>query len=425
MGEWDPMAPFLTTPTAPMFAVIRSNQRKSVALILLLGLTLILAGAAFGALLDPTLGVVGAAGALGLWVILLAVSFSGGEALLLHQAGARELRRLENPRLFNLVEEMQIAAGLSQPPRIFLIDSASANAFAVGRNERRAAVAVTTGLLARLNRDELQGVIAHEIAHIHNRDTLFMTLAGTSMGAIIMLADFYVRGLRRTSMRSRRSSGRGGQGAALLALAAVVLAILAPLLAQLLYFACSRRREYLADACAAQFTRYPEGLASALEKLAAQPPAGEPASRVLAPMYIAPSAAHGASGLFSTHPPTTDRVRVLRAMSGGSSLKAYEDAYRKLHGNRSVVGADVAASREEGVRAPTSTEPPSLAPAWREARGILHTSDGLRAVDCTCGVRLRIPPGLAPSPILCPRCGKMLDGAGIAAIPPLRSTRSC
>jgi len=390
-----------------MFAAIRSNQRKSAGLILLLGLLLCATGVAFALLLGPGLGAAGLVLALCVWVVLLVVSFSSGEALLLQQAGARELRRADLPRLFNLVEEMQVAAGLAHTPRVYLVDSPAPNAFAVGRNERRAAVAVTTGLMARLNRDELQGVIAHEIAHIRNRDTLFMTLAGTTLGAIILLSDFYVRGLRYTGMRSRRSSSRGN-GAAVLALASLLLAILAPLLARLLYYACSRRREYLADACAAQFTRYPEGLASALEKLAAQPPGDEPASRVLAPMYIVhPQAALAMSGALSTHPPLADRVRVLRAMAGQASLAAYDEAYRSLHGNRGVLGANLAASREGEIREPSASEPPPLAPAWREARGALHASDGLQTLDCSCGMRIRVPPNLNQSALLCPRCGRV------------------
>jgi heat shock protein HtpX len=391
-----------------MFAVIRANQQKSAALIVLMGLILAATGYAFGFLLDPSLAGVGMAITIGLWTILLAVSLGSGEAMLLKQAGARELQRAELPRLFNVVEEMQLASGLTHLPRIYLIDSPAPNAFAVGRTEQRAAVAVTTGLMARLNRDELQGVIAHELAHIRNRDTLFMTLAGTTLGAIILLSDFYTRGLRYTGMRSRRTSSRGN-GAAVLALASLLLAILAPLLAQLLYFACSRRREYLADACAAQFTRYPEGLASALEKIAAQPPGGEPTSRVLAPMYIVgPQAVHGLGGAMSTHPPLQDRVRVLRAMAGQASLAAYDQAYRALHGNRGVVGADLAASRDGAIRPATpDAEPPPLGPAWREARGALHTSDGLHPLDCSCGMRIRVPPNLNQSALLCPRCGRV------------------
>ena len=402
-----------------MFAVIRSNQRKSVALIALIGLVLLAVGYALGLAVDPALGPAGLGVAAVIWAVMMAVSLAGGEALLLRQAGAREIRKADSPRLFNIVEEMQLAAGLAHTPRVYLIDAPQPNAFAVGRTEERAAVAVTTGLLARLNRDELQGVVAHELAHIRNRDTLFMTLAGTTMGAIILLADFYVRGLRFRNA-SRRSSSGNGRGAGALILIAVVLAILAPLLARLLYFACSRRREYLADACAAQFTRYPEGLASALEKLASQQDGGDRDNRVLAPLYIVnPSAASGTSGnWFSTHPPLADRVHVLRGMAGGASLTAYENSYRKLHGQRGILGVNLRGASDVAARpALAEVEPPALPPRWRDARGSLHEADGLRVLDCPCGVRLRIPPGLGRDTLPCPRCGHVhrLDGPGGAA----------
>lgn len=394
-----------------MFELIRANRRKSIALIILLGALLAALGWVLGALLDPSLGPKGLAVAGIVWLILLAVSFVGGEAMLMAQAGGREIQKKDAPQLFNLVEEMTIASGLGQMPKVFLIDTPIPNAFAVGRNERRAAVGFTTGLLARLNRDELQGVVAHEIAHIRNRDTLFMTLAGTTVGAIILLADMFVRGLRFTAASSRRSPSRSNRdsGAAVLLLLALVLSIIAPLLAQLLYFATSRRREYLADACAAQYTRYPEGLASALEKIAGGQKPGVPVSRVLAPMYIVNplSAARGFSGLMSTHPPTEDRIRVLRAMGRSASLRAYEDAYKRLHGGSGVMGAMALAAQDDlAVREPAPAQASNPVENWRAARGVLHEAEGSRAIDCPCGLRLRIPPAWRGAPIRCPRCGR-------------------
>lgn len=390
-----------------MFAVIRSNQRKSLVLILVMGGLLALMGYGLGMLVDPSFGVFGLGIAAVIWLLLLAVSFAGGESLLMAQAGGREIQKKDAPQLFNLVEEMQIASGMAVPPKVYLIDTPIPNAFAVGRNERRAALGFTTGLMARLNRDELQGVVAHEIAHIKNRDTLFMTLAGTTMGAIIMLADMFLRGLRFGAGSARRSSSRrDGGGAAIMLLIALVVAIVAPLLAQLLYFATSRRREYLADACAAQYTRYPEGLASALEKIAGgQKPEAE-VSRVLAPMYIvSPLAAHARdSSLLSTHPPTADRIRVLRAMGGSASLRAYEDAYKRLHAGAGVMGAMALAAPDHPAREATAA---SAAPAagWRAARGVLHEANDERAVECACGLSLRIPPDWQGAPLRCPRCG--------------------
>lgn len=391
-----------------MFSVIRSNQRKSAVLIVLLGAVLAGTGYAFGFLVDPSLGVIGVAVAVAIWAILLLVSFAGGEALLMAQAGGREIEKKDAPQLFNIVEEMQIAAGMAGMPKVYLIESPSPNAFAVGRNERRGAVGVTTGLLARLNRDELQGVMAHEIAHIKNRDTMFMTIAGTTLGAIIMMSDLFVRGLRFTAGGSRRrSSSKEGQGAAVVLLFALVLSIVAPLLAQLLYFACSRRREYLADASAAQYTRYPEGLASALERIAGGQRADAPVNRVLAPMYIVnPHAARGGGGgVMSTHPPTEDRIRVLRGMGGGASMRAYEEAYRSLHGGRGVVGAGALTAGDEPARAPSPARPEDVAAGWRAARGVVHEADAAHAIDCACGLRLRVPPAWQDAPIRCPRCG--------------------
>ncbi len=390
-----------------MFAVIRSNQRKSVVLILLMGVVLALMGYGLGFLAHPSFGLHGVAVAAVVWLLMLAVSFAGGESMLMAQAGGREIQKKDAPQLYNLVEEMQLASGLAATPKVYLIDTPTPNAFAVGRNERRAALGFTTGLMARLNRDELQGVIAHEIAHIKNRDTLFMTLAGTTMGAIIMLADLFARGLRFGAGSARRnSSGKGDGGAAIMLLIALVVAIVAPLLAQLLYFATSRRREYLADACAAQYTRYPEGLASALEKIAGGQKPGAEVNRVLAPMYIvSPLAAHARdSSLLSTHPPTADRVRVLRAMGGSASLRAYEDAYKKLHAGSGVMGAMALTAPDQPVR---EAAPVAAAPAagWRAARGVLHEANEERAVDCACGLRLRIPPDWRGAPLRCPRCG--------------------
>ena len=250
-----------------------------------------------------------------IWGVLLLVNMMGGESVLLSSANAREVTHDEAPQLYNIVEEMRIAAALPAMPKVYIIDAPVPNAFAVGLKPERACVAVTTGLLERLSRDELQGVIAHELGHISNRDTLFMTLAGVTLGAIVLLADagmrmmFWGGGGRR---RSSSSSGKnGGAAMAIMMIAALVLAILAPLIARLLYFACSRQREYLADASSAQYTRLPSALASALQKISTQQEAKKiPVNRVVSPMYIInPLAAAGSSSVFGTHPPTQERIQ--------------------------------------------------------------------------------------------------------------------
>ena len=308
-----------------MWEAISANKRRSALLIVSLAALLALMGMAIGFLMGgkPQTAYFGAFIGMCIWGAMLLVNMMGGESVLLASANAREVTHAEAPQLYNIVEEMRIAAALPAMPKVYIIDAPVPNAFAVGLKPERACVAVTTGLLERLNRDELQGVIAHELGHISNRDTLFMTLAGVTLGAIVLLADAGMRmmfwgGGRR---RSSSSSGKGGGAAAILMIAALVLAILAPILARLLYFACSRQREYLADASAAQYTRYPAGLANALRKIALQQdPQKIPVNRVVAPMYaINPLAAAGSASIFGTHPPTEERIRRLMEMQGGAA----------------------------------------------------------------------------------------------------------
>ena len=313
-----------------MWEAISANQRRSALLITSLAALLALMGMAIGFLMGgkPQTAYFGAFVGLCVWGVLLLVNLMGGESVLLSSANAREVAHDEAPQLYNVVEEIRIAASLPAMPRVFIIDTPVPNAFAVGLNPERACVAVTAGLLERLNRDELQGVIAHELGHISNRDTLFMTLAGVTLGAIVLLADagmrmmFWGGGGRR---RSSSTSGKnGGAALAVMMIAALVLAILAPLVARLLYFACSRQREYLADASAAQYTRYPAGLANALRKIALQQdPKKIPVNRVVAPMYaINPLAAAGSFSVFGTHPPTEERIRRLLEMQGAATPAA-------------------------------------------------------------------------------------------------------
>ncbi|HEM49124.1 MAG TPA: peptidase M28, partial [Caldithrix sp.] len=342
------------------------------------------------------------------WIIMLAVSFSSGDRILLATAGAREIKHDDAPQLYNIVEEMKIASGLPKMPRVFIIDNSVPNAFAVGIKPDRAAVAVTTGLMSRLNRDELQGVIAHEIAHISNRDTYFMTLAGVTVGAVIILADLFIRGMFYSSLsRGRRSSRDSGQLQLIIMVISIIVAILAPILTQLLYFACSRQREYLADAGSAQFTRYPAGLASALEKISQNQSENFTKSRTLAPMYIVnPLAATGKSNnLFSTHPSTEDRIRILRGMTSGSSLKAYEKAYQGIHGGSGILGkSTLQDSKDQGIRS-AQTDKHEAKKSMRDVKDILHKAAGYGLLTCSCGVKMKIPKETDYSKVKCPRCG--------------------
>jgi heat shock protein HtpX len=401
-----------------MWEAIQLNKRKSVILIVLLALVLAALGGSIGFYLQPRYpedGIFwGVLIAMVVWIVMLLVSTAGGERILLASAGAHEVKYDDAPQLFNIVEEMKIASGLPAMPRIFMIDNHVPNAFAVGLKPERAAVAVTTGLMSKLNRDELQGVIGHEIGHIVNRDTLFMTMAGVTVGAVIIIADLFLRGLWYSSLtggRRRSSSRDGGQGQIVIIAIAIVLAILAPLLAQILYFATSRKREYLADASSAQFTRYPEGLASALEKISAGQSKEYKKSRALAPMYIVnPMAASGkAIGLFSTHPPTEDRIRVLRGMAKGSSLAEYEKAFRTLHKNAGVIGANnLKSSQEKGIRQPQA-ERHDPRKNLRDVKDSLHKAAGYGILTCVCGVKMKIPPNFEHKKVRCPRCKRVHD----------------
>lgn len=401
-----------------MWEAIQLNKRKSVLLIVLLALVLAALGGAIGFYLQPHYpadGVFyGVLAAMIVWIVMLLISTAGGEKILLATAGAREVKYDDAPQLFNIVEEMKIASGLPAMPRVFIIDNHVPNAFAVGLKPERAAVAVTTGLMSRLNRDELQGVIAHEIGHIVNRDTMFMTIAGVTVGAVIIIADLFLRGLWYSSItggRRRSSSKDGGQAQIVILVVSIVLAIVAPLLAQILYFATSRKREYLADASAAQFTRYPEGLASALEKISAGQSKEYKKSRTLAPMYIVnPMAASGkAVGLFSTHPPTEDRIRVLRGMTSGSSLAEYEKTFRQLHKAAGVIGAaNLKASQEKGIRQPQN-EVHNSKRNLRDVKDSLHKAAGYGILTCACGIKLKIPPNFEHKKVRCPRCKRVHD----------------
>jgi heat shock protein HtpX len=242
-------------------------------------------------------------------------SYYYSDRIVLGMSRARPVDPKQNPYLYHTIEGLSLAAGIPVP-KMYIIDDTAPNAFATGRSPQYAAIAVTSGLLEKLNREELEGVIGHEMSHIKNYDIRFATLAVVMLGTVTLLSDWLMRSFWWGGRR-RRDRGERGSAGAIIALVALVLAILSPLIAQLMRLAISRQREYLADASGALLTRYPPGLASALEKIAADREPLEAANKATAHLFIVnPLVDIGGkvNSLFDTHPPTAERVRRLRGM---------------------------------------------------------------------------------------------------------------
>ena len=235
-----------------MWEQIRFNQIRSAILVAAMAVLLLVIGYFLG-LVFLNSAIAGLIIALVIWMVMNLIAFFQGDNIFLALSKARKIERDDHPRLFNIVEEMRIASGLEKMPDIYIIDDPALNAFAAGRDPKRASIAVTSGLLQKLNRDELQGVIGHEMAHIKNRDVLLMAMCGVLLGTIVILAWYATRMLFFGAMfGGRRSSSAGGGQAQLIIFAVgIILMILAPIAAYLIYFAISRKREYLADASSA------------------------------------------------------------------------------------------------------------------------------------------------------------------------------
>jgi len=400
-----------------MWELIRANKRNSIVLMVLMAGVLLLLGFVIGlGFFGPEGSFFGLIIAAAVWLVLTLISFSSGDQILLAASKARAVTHDDHPQLFNIVEEMKIAAGLPAMPKVYIIPDPAPNAFATGRSPETASVAVTAGLLGRLNRDELQGVIAHEISHILHRDILYVTLAGIMLGSIVLLSQVFLRGMFYSSIggsRRRYSGGGGGGGQAqlILLVIAIVVAILAPILAYLLYFALSRRREYLADAGAARLTRYPEGLASALEKIANDPsPQLATANKVTAPMYIVnPFKKKGQmklSDLTSTHPPISERIRILRNMTHGASFKDYSDSFSQITRQRTVVPPSALTKEDIALRQASAEakKKERLEKQLRQVGDIMRKVNGFLFLTCACGLQLKIPPNYKRDQVVCPRC---------------------
>lgn len=293
-----------------MYKQIDSNRWKSRFLIALAIGILAAAGYFYGEVSGT--GYAGLAFALAISVGWTLISWFAGDKIVLVSTGAREItERAQNPYVWNLVENLAITAGVPRP-RIYLIDDPAPNAFATGRSPEKASIAFTMGIVNLLENEELEGVAAHELAHVKNEDTKLMMLAAVLVGAIVMMGDFF---FRFGFGRGRRSNASGW-----IAIIGIVFLLVSPLIGELIKLAVSRKREYLADASGALLTRYPEGLARALEKIRDHGRPLERASNATAHLWIADPFAKKASlrarldRFFSTHPPVEDRIAQLRRM---------------------------------------------------------------------------------------------------------------
>ena len=306
---------------------ISANRRNSFLLALVVVVLLAALGFSIGYALTGE-----AAGGVGTTIFAVVIgtlaalgSYFAGDRLVLAASQAKEVDETTAPQLMNVVREMAIAANIPMP-RVYLIDDSAPNAFATGRDPQHASVAITTGLLQKLDREELQGVIGHEMSHVRNFDIRFSLIVGVLVGSVALLSDFFLRwtwfggGVRR----SRDRDGGGGLQAVML-IVAVVLAILAPIAARLVQLAVSRQREYLADASSVDLTRNPYGIERALAKISSDQEVLEVANRATQHLYFTnpiKKFEERSSNLFSTHPAIVDRINRLRELTGDKPLDA-------------------------------------------------------------------------------------------------------
>ncbi len=292
-----------------MYSQIDSNKRKTTFLMVIFIAIIVFIGWIFSDILGYGYGAMFIAFVIS--IIMTLTSYYKGDKIALRSAGAKGIAKGDNPYVYRMVENMAITAGIAMP-KVYIIDSPAMNAFATGRDPEHASIAVTTGLINALENQELEGVIAHEISHIKNYDIRIMTIVVVLVGTIALVSDMFFRArLFGFGGSNRNNKNSGGW----LALIGIALLILSPIIAEIIKLAISRKREYLADASASLLTRYPEGLASALEKISKSNQPLKTASAATAHLFISnPFKKKSITGLFSTHPPIEDRVNKLRGM---------------------------------------------------------------------------------------------------------------
>ena len=317
---------------ATFYDQISANRRNSI--LLALAVVVILAALGFSIVYALTGSGQGAVGTTAVAIVIGLIaslgSYFAGDQLVLAASNAKEVDENAAPQLFNVVREMAIAANVPMP-RVYLIDDTAPNAFATGRDPKHASIAITTGLLQKLDREELQGVIGHEMSHVRNLDIRFSLIVGVLVGSIALLSDFFLRWgfWGGGGRRSRDDRGGGGGLQAIMVVVALVLAILAPIAARMVQLAVSRQREYLADASSVDLTRNPHGIERALATIASDQEVLEVANRATQHLYFTnpiKKFEERSSNLFSTHPAIVDRINRLRALTGEQPLAAADVA---------------------------------------------------------------------------------------------------
>jgi heat shock protein HtpX len=406
-----------------MWETIEANKRRSFFLFIGMGFCLITLGYLIGnAFAYKYSGLIGFGIAVFIWLILSLISYYKGSNILLSSVNATEVSPRVHPQLFNIVEEMKIAAGLPVMPRVYIINEEAPNAFATGRDPQNSCIAVTAGLLTLLNRDELQGVIAHEVSHIINRDILYLTFAGVMLGSITLISTLFLKGLfyapSFTSRYNLKITRYGCLFRIVFLSIAILFAILGPILAKLFYYAISRRREYLADATAVRLTRYPSGLADALEKIAQSGLSFNKINKITAPMFlVSPVERKGIefSNLSATHPPIEERIKILRSISQGVNFRYFQQAYdeikklKKMRSKKLIPESYLRETHTIPFREATMITFPVFdrKSKKRETNDIIMKANGYSFIECSCGLKIKVPEGFGfnKPKILCPKCG--------------------
>ena len=298
-----------------MYKEISHNKRNTGLLLFFFILFFTAVGYGFGfAYTEDSQSAIGIMGFFGIGAIVYAfISYYSAGKITLAVARAREIKKSDNPKLYRTVENLSITAGMPMP-KVYLIEDSALNAFATGRSPEHASVAITRGLLEKLDKAELEGVMAHELSHVKNYDIRLQSVTVALIGLIVLVSDIFLRSLFYGRRRSRNSKGNAAA-----MLIGIALAILTPIIAKIMHLAINRQREYLADASGALLTRYPEGLARALEKIKADHEPLEVANKATAHMYIENPLRNEKNGkwlnnLFASHPNTDDRIKRLREM---------------------------------------------------------------------------------------------------------------